>query len=224
MSRVKLKRFAENQLRPDVIEPGKPVYKTLAGRWNTAVFGTRPDCPLTLEVGCGKGDYTVGLAQQRPTENFLGLDVKGERLWAGSARAEALGLRNVGWLRGQAQDLTDHFGPAELAGIWITFPDPHNRLGDARRRLTAPRFLNLYRHVLQPGGRVRLKTDSAELFAYTLAESLPTQRLTELRITHDLYGPDGAALRADAHGIQTTYETRYLAAGKPIHYLDFWFA
>ena len=205
------------------MEPGKPSYKNLGERWNEDFFRTEPNRRLTLEVGCGKGDYSVGLAQRFPTENFLGLDVKGERLWIGSTRAQALGLGNVGWLRGQAQDLLEHFGPAELAGIWITFPDPHTPLGAARRRLTAPAFLDRYRQVLQPGGLVQLKTDSAALFDYTVTESLPTQRVTSVRLTRDLYGPAGAALLPDTHGIQTDYEARYRAVGKLIHYLEFSF-
>ncbi|MBC7447182.1 MAG: tRNA (guanosine(46)-N7)-methyltransferase TrmB [Hymenobacteraceae bacterium] len=224
MSRVKLKRFAENQTRADVVEPGKPIYKTLGGDWNARFFQTDASRPLTLEVGCGKGDYTVGLAERFPTGNFLGLDIKGERLWTGSTRARELGLTNVGWLRGQAQELAEHFSRAELAGIWLTFPDPHDPLGAARPRLTAPRFLELYRHILRPGGLVRLKTDSVELFEYTLSESLPTQRVTDIRFTRDLYGPDGAGLLADAHGIQTHFERRYRAIGKPITYLEFAFA
>ncbi|HYE79327.1 MAG TPA: tRNA (guanosine(46)-N7)-methyltransferase TrmB [bacterium] len=223
MSRVKLKRFADNATRPDVIEPGKATYKGLAGRWNPDFFHCPPDRPITLEVGCGKGDYTVGLARRYPHENFIGLDVKGERLWRGSTRAREAGLTNAGWLRGQALELLEHFAPGELAGIWITFPDPHGTLGAARRRLTAPRFLDLYRQVLRPGGVVRLKTDDAGLFDYTLHESLPTQPIRDLRFTHDLYGPDGQELAPAAHDIQTTYETRFLTLGKKIHYLEFRF-
>ncbi len=223
MSRVKLKRFADNLTRPDVIEPCKPIYKTLGGRWNDAFFGTPPERAITLEVGCGKGDYTVGLAQQQPDENFLGLDVKGERIWTGSTRAQALGLTNVGWLRGQALELPEHFGQHELAAIWITFPDPHGTLGAARRRLTAPRFLEIYRHILRPGGVVRLKTDDPGLFEYTLTESLPTQRITNLRYTRNLHGPEGEELQRISAGIQTHYEARYRALGKPIHLLEFGF-
>ena len=226
MSRVKLKRFAENQTRPDVVEPGKANYKGLAGRWNEVFFQTEPDRPLTLEVGCGKGDYSVGLAERFPNENFLGLDIKGERLWTGSTRAHELGLTNVGWLRGQALELLEHFGPAELTGIWLTFPDPHATLGATRRRLTAPRFLALYQQLLQPGGLIRLKTDSAELFEYTLRESLPTQHVSRLRFTRDLYNLDSASdsLLADTYDIRTHFERRYLAAGKAIHYLEFAFS
>jgi tRNA (guanine-N7-)-methyltransferase len=223
LSRIKLKRFADNQTRPDVVEPGKPIYKTLGGRWNEAFFGTAFDRPLTLEVGCGKGDYTVGLAQQLPEENFLGLDVKGERIWTGSTRAQDLGLTNVGWLRGQALELQEHFGAHELATIWITFPDPHGTLGAARRRLTAPRFLEIYRQILRPDGVVRLKTDDPGLFDYTLSESLPTQAIQNLRFTRDLYGPEGDELQRISAGIQTHYEARYRAQGKPIHLLEFSF-
>jgi tRNA (guanine-N7-)-methyltransferase len=223
LSRVKLVRFADNQTRPDVVEPGKAVYKTLGGRWNEVFFQTASDTPITLEVGCGKGHYTIGLAQQFPVGNFIGLDVKGERLWTGSTVAQEAAMRNVGWLRGHALELPDHFAPAELAGIWITFPDPHPKSAAVRRRLTAPRFLDIYRQLLRPGGRVRLKTDSDLLFDYTLTESLSTQNITDLRYTRDLYGPDGEALRADTYGIQTHYETRFLREGKAIHFLEFAF-
>lgn len=223
MSRVKIKRFADNQLRADVIEFGKPTYKSFCGRWNTGFFGTDANRPVTLEVGCGKGDYTVSLAARFPTENFLGVDVKGERLWSGSVRAHELELANVGWLRAPALELSEHFGVAEVASIWLTFPDPHSNPSAARRRLTSPRFLALYRQILRPGGIVHLKTDSASLFEYTLAESLPTQTVTGLRFTRDLYGPDGDALLADSRNIQTHYERRYLAEGKLIYYLQFAF-
>ena len=223
MSRVKLVRFADNQTRADIVEPGKAVYKTLGGRWNENFFGSPAGRPLTLEVGCGKGHYTLGLAHRLPAENFIGLDLKGERIWTGSTLAREAGLRNIGWLRGQAQDLTDHFGPGELAGVWITFPDPHAPAGAARRRLTAPRFLALYRQILRPGGLVRLKTDSAALFDYTLRESLAAEPVVNLRYTRDLYAPGAEALLEASHGIQTHYEGRYLAEGRPIHFLEFGF-
>lgn len=224
LSRVKLVRFALNAQRADVVEPGKEAYKALSDRWNTDFFRTTPTTPLTLEVGCGKGDYTVGLARHFPDQNFLGFDVKGERLWTGATRAQELGLRNVGWLRGRAHELAEHFAPAELAAIWITFPDPRPKLADARRRLTAPRYLEIYQRLLRPGGTLHLKTDDAGLFAYTLAEALPMFPLHALRYTHDLYGPEtDPALLANTFGIQTHYETRFRAQGKPIHYLELGF-
>ena len=166
MPRIKLQRFAENATRPTIVEPGKANFGQLAGLWAPDFFANNH--PLVLEVGCGKGEYTVGLAQLHPEQNFLGLDIKGERIWRGSTRAEALGLQNVGFLRLMAHQLTEHFAPGELSEIWITFPDPRPRDRDIKRRLTAPRFLNLYQRLLAPGGVAQLKTDSEGLYDYTL--------------------------------------------------------
>src|SRR6476661_10307483 len=166
MPRVKLHRFADNATRPDIVEPGKPEYEQLGGQWGKTFF--KNEHPIVLEVGCGKGEYTVGLAQRHPERNFLGLDIKGERIWRGSTRAREQQLTNVGFLRTQALTLLEHFAPGELSEIWITFPDPRPRLGDAKRRLTAPRFLDRYQQILQPGGLVHLKTDDEALFDYSL--------------------------------------------------------
>ena len=142
MSRVKLQRFTDNASRSNIIEPGKPEYEQLGGRWRTDFFAA-PN-PLTLEVGCGKGEYTVGLAQRHPGRNFLGLDIKGERIWRGSTRAAELELTNVGFVRMQVEALVAQFGPDELGEIRIIFPDPQPRDRDIKRRLTSPRFLGLY--------------------------------------------------------------------------------
>ena len=119
-------------------------------------------------MGCGKGEYTVGLAQRHPSRNFLGLDIKGERIWRGSTRAAEMGLTNVGFVRMRAEALAAQFGPGELDEIWITFPDPRPRDRDIKRRLTSPRFLGLYEQLLTPGGLLHLKTDNEGLFEYTL--------------------------------------------------------
>jgi tRNA (guanine-N7-)-methyltransferase len=216
--RIKLQRFAENATRPDIMEPGKENFGHLAGKWGTDFFQTNQ--PLVLEVGCGKGEYTVGLAQQHPTQNFLGLDIKGERIWRGSTRAEALGLRNVGFVRMMAHQLTDHFAPGELSEIWITFPDPRPRDRDIKRRLTAPRFLNMYQTLLAPGGVAQLKTDSEGLFDYTLEVLAERPGATIEVATRDLYAetdPDFAAAQA----IQTHFEGKYRTVGVPIKYVRF---
>ncbi|MFC7668866.1 tRNA (guanosine(46)-N7)-methyltransferase TrmB [Hymenobacter humi] len=150
MPRVKLQRFTDNATRPDIIEPGKPGYEQ-ARRPLAHRFFPEPH-PLTLEVGCGKGEYTVGLAQRHPSRNFLGLDIKGERIWRGSTRAAEMGLTNVGFVRMRAEALAAQFGPGELNEIWITFPDPRPRDRDIKRRLTSPRFLALYEQLLTAGG------------------------------------------------------------------------
>lgn len=218
MPRIKLQRFAENATRPDIIEPGKENFGHLAGRWAADFFVNSQ--PLVLEVGCGKGEYTVGLAQLHPEQNFLGLDIKGERIWRGSTRAEALGLRNVGFLRILAHQLTDHFAPGELSEIWITFPDPRPRDRDIKRRLTAPRFLNLYQQLLAPGGVAQLKTDSEGLYDYTM-EVLATRPGARIEVaTRDLYAETDPAFAA-AQAIQTHFEGKYRAVGVPIKYVRF---
>ena len=218
MPRVKLHRFADNALRPDVIEPGKPQYEALGGRWRADFF--RNDHPLTLEVGCGKGEYTVGLAQRHPARNFLGLDIKGERLWSGSTRAAALGLANVGFVRAQALALAAQFGPGELDEIWLTFPDPRPRDRDIKRRLTAPRFLDLYQALLAPGAPLHLKTDNEGLFTYTLEVLAARPGAVVAVQTRNLYAETGPGF-AEAHAIQTNFEGKYRAVGVPIKYLRF---
>ncbi|OGX90399.1 tRNA (guanosine(46)-N7)-methyltransferase TrmB [Hymenobacter coccineus] len=218
MPRVKLHRFAANATRPDVIEPGKPEFGALAGRWRADFFHN--ENPLTLEMGCGKGEYTVGLAQRHPQRNFLGLDIKGERLWSGSTRAAALGLANVGFVRMQALALAAQFGPGELSEIWITFPDPRPRDRDIKRRLTAPRFLDLYQALLVPGGPLHLKTDNDGLFDYTL-EILAARPGAVVDVqTRDLYTEQGPGF-AEAQAIQTNFEGKYRAVGVPIKYVRF---
>lgn len=218
MPRIKLQRFAENALRPDIVEPGKPTFGQLTGRWRPDFFGN--DHPLVLEMGCGKGEYTVGLAQRHPAQNFLGLDIKGERIWRGSTRAEALGLGNVGFLRLPAHQLAEHFGPGELSEIWITFPDPRPRDRDRKRRLTAPRYLQLYQQLLATDGATQLKTDSEDLFDYTL-ETLAQWPGAAIEVaTRDLYAETDPAFAA-AQAIQTHFEGKYRALGVPIKYVRF---
>ena len=218
MPRIKLLRFNENADRPDIIEPGKPTYATLGGRWRTDFFAAPH--PITLEMGCGKGEYTVGLAQRCPERNFLGLDVKGDRIWRGSTRAEALGLTNVGFVRTRAEALTEQFGPDELAEIWITFPDPRPRDRDIKRRLTSPRFLNQYVALLQPGGWLHLKTDNEALYDYTLEVLAARPGAVLAGQTKDLYAETGAEF-AEAQAIQTNFESKYRRVGVPIKYVRF---
>ncbi|MBC6612894.1 tRNA (guanosine(46)-N7)-methyltransferase TrmB [Hymenobacter sp. BT507] len=217
MSRIKLIRFAENANRPDIVEPGKDTYQQLGGRWHEAFF--QNNHPITLEVGCGKGEYTVGLAERYPERNFLGLDIKGDRIWRGSTRAEALGLTNVGFVRTRAHDLLTHFAPGELAEIWITFPDPRPRDRDIKRRLTSPRFLDLYQQALQPGGLIHLKTDNEGLFDYTLEVLHERAGASILAHTKDLYATP--ELLPHAEDIQTTFERKYRTLDVPIKYVQF---
>ncbi|QJX48617.1 tRNA (guanosine(46)-N7)-methyltransferase TrmB [Hymenobacter taeanensis] len=217
MSRIKLKRFADNAGRHDIVEPGKDNYQQLGGRWHEQFFQNQN--PITLEVGCGKGEYTVGLAERYPERNFLGLDIKGDRIWRGSRRAEALGLSNVGFVRTRAHDLLTHFAAGELHEIWITFPDPRPRDRDIKRRLTSPRFLSLYQQLLRPGGLVHLKTDNESLFDYSLETVQQRPGATILAYTKDLYATP--ELLPHAEDIVTNFESKYRAQGVPIKYLQF---
>ncbi|MHA7878080.1 MAG: tRNA (guanosine(46)-N7)-methyltransferase TrmB [Bacteroidota bacterium] len=216
--RKKLQRFAENAHRHNVIEPSQAAYTQLKGQWREAYFNNKHD--LVVEIGCGKGAYTLGLAQRFADKNFVGVDIKGARLWVGSTYALEHQLDRVAFLRTKIEQLGQCFAPGELSELYIPFPDPRPRDRDAKRRLTSPRFLALYRHLLQPGGLVHLKTDDDALFAYTLAV-LRAQPITHLVHTDNLY----RSKWLDEHyGIQTTYEKRFLAQGATIKYLRFAFA
>lgn len=217
MGRVKLKRFALNKENPRIVEPGKPLYDTIKGQWHTQMFGNAN--PIVLELGCGKGEYTVNLAHMFPEKNFIGTDIKGSRIFVGAQQAIELGLSNTAFLRTRIQNLADFFTPGEISEIWITFPDPRPKGKDERRRLTSPRFLHIYRSLLKPGGLIHLKTDDAPLYQYSL-EVAQQQGCSILHATEDLYNSPLANLH---YGIKTYYEKMFLAQGKPIHYLQYTF-
>ncbi len=186
----------------------------MQGKW-AEHFGNRN--PLTLELACGKGDYTLGLARLFPERNFMGVDLKGNRIWRGAKTALAEKLGNVAFLRTQIDKLTDYFTPEEVAEIWITFPDPFLRNSRARKRLTHPRFLSLYQQVLAKGGTVNLKTDSAELYHFTRMVIAVTG-CTLLEDIPDVYAqPEVSPLLR----IQTFYEGMHLADGRTIRFLKF---
>jgi len=187
----------------------------LRGCWHSDFFHNTH--PITLELACGRGEYTVTLAQRHAGRNFLGVDIKGPRLWVGATRALELGLSNAGFVRSSIEHLGDYFAPGEIAAIWITFPDPHPTQGKRKKRLTSPRFLNLYHTLLQPGGLIHLKTDDAGLYDFTLL-TLEQHNAEVLAALPDLYAQPGDP---DLTGIQTTYEQRHLAEGKTIKYIVF---
>ena len=215
--RKKLQRFADNAQRHNIIEPGKASYTHLKGKWRTNYFESLHD--LVVELGCGKGAYTLGLAQRFPNKNFIGVDIKGARLWVGSSYALANELRQVAFLRAKIEQLDQCFARGEISELYITFPDPRPRQRDEKRRLTSPGFLALYRQLLQPNGLVHLKTDDAALFSYTRAV-LCKQPVSDLIYTEDLYQSERLS---DHYGIQTDYEQRFLARGAIIKYLRFSF-
>lgn len=211
--RNKLKRFAENAERTNVIEPGKEIYDQIKGHWQDQYF--QNNHPITVELACGKGDYTTGLARLFPDRNFVGVDIKGSRIWYGSVLAEEEGLENVAFLRTKILNIESFFAESELSEIWITFPDPRSRDRDERRRLTHPRYLKMYQRMLKNGGVFHLKTDDRPFFEFTL-QMLQEFPLKNLISTTDLYNDP---LLEEHFGIQTTYETRWLGEGKKINYL-----
>jgi len=218
MGRAKLKRFEENINRPNVFQDTKPIYHELKGEWNRSVFKTSQ--PITLEMGCGKGEYTIGLAQQFPEHNHIGVDVKGDRLWVGSTAAIEAGLDNAVFLRAQIQLIDRFFDDQEVDQIWITFPDPRPKDRDIKRRLTSPRFLALYKQIIKPGGMVNFKTDNQGLFEYTLEVLKERNDIEALAYTFDLYQSE---LQSFTRGIKTNFEEKYLAKGTSIKYLQFKF-
>ncbi len=218
MARRKLERFAQISQREHILEEGKPLYSQIKGQWNSKLF--LRDAPIVLELACGRGEYTVGLAQVLPLRNYIGVDIKGDRIWKGSTQAIELGINNVGFLRTHIQNLENFFQEGEVSEIWVVHPDPRPKNADARRRLTCPRFMAIYRKLLCKDGWVRLKTDNKGLFEYTL-EVLKNEKIKNLELSYDL---DQSPLLAEHYGIQTRYELMFKAEGAKIHYLKFQFA
>ena len=170
-------------------------------------------------MACGRGEYTVGLAQVYPDKNFIGIDIKGDRIWKGSGEALEKGLDNVAFLRTKIHDLEDFFDENEIAEIWIVHPDPRPKKGDDKRRLTHPRFLDIYKKIVKPDGLIRLKTDNTGLFEYSL-EILENQPIKNFEHTFDLYN---SAFLDEHHGITTRYEAKFTEEGHSIKYLKFRF-
>lgn len=210
MGQKKLIRFAELDTFANVLQypQGMP------GRW-AKHFGNNN--PIILELACGKGEYAVGLAQYYPGKNFIGVDVKGNRLWVGAKKALAAGLTNVAFLRAQIDGINSYFAPDEVAEIWITFPDPQLRLSKDKKRLTHPKFLRKYAGLLQPGGSIHLKTDSPQLYHFT-------KRVIELcgcALHEDLAHVHSGELRKPELSIKTHYEGLDIAGQSRVHYLHF---
>ncbi len=217
MSKNKLAKFAEVHALPNVVEvPYAELQQgpyLLKGNWARNFFGN--NCPLVLELGCGKGEYTVGLAENFPGKNFIGIDIKGARIWTGATAAQGKGLKNAGFLRTYVELLPSFFGPGEVSEIWITFPDP--QMKKQRKRLTSTKLLTHYGKVMKPGGVIHLKTDSNFLFQYTTA----LVHLNGFKVeaeTEDLYSSEYAD---DIRGIRTYYEQQWLDRGLKIKYLKF---
>lgn len=217
MGKDKLRRFAENETFANMFQMKYEDVKDgfyLKGKWREEFF--KNDNPLVLELGCGKGEYTVGLAKQYPNKNFIGIDIKGARMWRGCKTSVDENINNVAFVRSHVQLLNFYFGEKEVSEIWITFPDP--QLKKPNKRLTSPRFLDTYAKVLRDDAVIHLKTDSKELYDYTLNEVLIPQNRKVLVSTNNLYESN---IIEDVISIRTFYENIYLSQGKPITYLKF---
>jgi tRNA (guanine-N7-)-methyltransferase len=214
----KLERFKIIEERTNVIEPTKPIYKTIKGKWREEHF--KNDKPITVELACGRGEYSVGLGRLFPERNFIGVDVKGERIWKGSTVAVEENLTNVAFLRTHILLIENFFEPGEIDEVWLTFPDPRPTKRDIKRRLTSPRFMEMYKRLLKPGGYVRLKTDNTILYEYTLEEAQSRTDIHDLKFTNDVYASE---LRPECFDIKTRYEEAFAAKGETIKYLRFHF-
>lgn len=217
MGHHKLQRFAENLTFPNLMQVGFEQLQregfALRGRWHEHFGNTQP---ITLELGCGKGDYTLALARIHPERNYIGVDIKGARLWRGAKTAVEEQMANVAFIRTRIELIDRFFAPGEVSEIWITFCDPQPK--KPGKRLTAPRFLDTYGRFLAEGSTMHLKTDSQELYDYTLNEVLRPAGVEPAVATNDLYhtpGYDGEAMLT-----QTFYERMFLAEGKPITYIE----
>lgn len=224
--RNKLEKFAELLTFPNVYENFDPTDPQLIGlngaemelRGNWAIEHFDNERPIVLELACGRGEYTLGLARRYPDRNFIGVDIKGARIWKGARTALRENLANAAFLRTRIEQIAAFFAPGEVAEIWITFPDPFLRKSKANRRLTAPRFLAAYRKILQPGGLIHLKTDEPNLYDFTL------QVLAEMEGAHLLYHEDNIYRRplpTPELEIKTYYERMHLQEGKSIKYIQF---
>jgi tRNA (guanine-N7-)-methyltransferase len=216
----KLRRFAELETMERVFQPGTNFADKdhlLKGKWRADVFHNENN--LVLEVGCGRGEYTIQMSKMFPGTNFIGLDKKGARLWKGAKTSNEENILHTAFIRTQVEHLHSYFEPGELNEIWITFPDPQPQKTRENTRMTSPRFLEIYKQLLVPNGVVHLKTDSAGLFEYTL-EKIKEFGVTIQDCTKDLYGREN---NSEVLHIKTTYEAIFLKEGFSINYVRFAF-
>lgn len=219
-SKNKLRRFRENEQFDNVVQPSREELTQgnypLKGKWQSDFF--KNNNPIVLELGCGKGEYSVALAQVYPEKNFIGVDIKGARFWRGAKTGIEEDISNLGFIRTQIE-LVDHiFAENEIDEIWITFPDPQIKYKRTKHRLTNTEFLQKYKYILKPGGVVNLKTDSEFMHGYTLG-LLHGEGHEILHANHDVY--KNVYSPKEVTGIQTFYEKQYLEQGKPITYIQF---
>ncbi|TWP26849.1 tRNA (guanosine(46)-N7)-methyltransferase TrmB [Apibacter muscae] len=223
MGKDKLRKFAETKTFTNVIQPTRDEIVnnfSYKGNWNKLFF--KNSNPIVLELGCGKGEYSVGLAQYFPNKNFLGIDIKGARFWRGAKTALENGITNVGFLRTQIELIEHAFSPNEVSEIWITFPDPQIKYKRTKHRLINEVFLKKYKNIMSSEGNIHLKTDSEFLHGYAngLIHGLG---LNIISSHHDIYGAPEYELPSYVRDIKTHYEKLFLKEGKPITYLNFKF-
>ena len=210
MAQKKLKRFSEIKSFPNVME-----YPTgMQGKWHTHFKNSHP---IVLELACGKGEYTTGLAALFPEKNFIGVDIKGNRIWAGAKKALEEKIENASFLRTQIDKINDYFDHGEVDSVWITFPDPQLRTSRASKRLTHPKFLRKYFYILKPGGKIHLKTDSPHLYNFTKLVA----QLYGLRILEDIDNVLAQTKISDELKIKTHYEGLDISGSSTIFYLSF---
>jgi tRNA (guanine-N7-)-methyltransferase len=218
MTKRKLQRFAENEIFPNVFQPKNiypPVDHDMKGKWKENFF--KNDNPIVLELGCGRGEYTINLAEKFPANNYIGIDFKGARLWRGAKTAIENKMSHVAFLRIQIQRIESYFASNEVNEVWITFPDPQPQQSREHKRLTSHRFLAMYKNLLSKDGTVHLKTDSRDLYEYTLSV-IRENNLPLFAFTEDVYNSD---LHDEVLDIKTTYEKIFLQQGSKICYLKF---
>ncbi len=218
-SKNKLKRFKENETFKNVLQPTREEIEgglfSHKGKWNQ-FFGN--DNPIVLELGCGKGEYTVGLSKRDANKNFIGIDIKGARFWRGAKTALEDNMENVAFIRTQIELIDQLFAENEVSEIWITFPDPQIKYKRTKHRLTNKVFLDKYKYILKQEGVVNLKTDSEFMHGYTLG-LLHGLGCEVIYANHDVYKNEGSP--KEVLEIQTFYENQYLVKGKPITYIQF---
>lgn len=219
MTKRKLQRFDELGTFRNVVQPNlDEVFRKdhqLKGKWNDYIF--KNNNPIVLELGCGKGEYTTGLAETCKDKNFIGIDIKGARMWKGAKYAHQINLMNAGFLRMRIDHITSMFAPNEVSEIWITFPDPHEKRDRAKKRLTSSIFLKIYQQFLKNDGLIHLKTDNQILYDYTL-RICDRNKFKIQYCTIELYN---SSLNNNWLAIKTFYESKFLVKGIPIKYLCF---